>query len=246
MVNELLYLLANRGTGFTYGGFVANKQFRPFPDTDAVARKVRELLLPSATYADYYLRACLFAIRTYPDLRTLFGPGEILDLSVPFVDDFGKLIPVVTNRPHYIWNDAQRQRYPINFRFRFRREADTVVSVHAAELGTTETYRVFERSSALDQDRSFQIQHDGVPDGVALEDRFGVAGSFEVGDQFWVTYYPKAFPYRALASHLTKFNDTVLQLLSKNLWEERYLTTPDAIERVALVAAALALRPLYA
>jgi hypothetical protein len=245
-INNVLYLTANRGTGFVYTGFPENPYFNPEKNYNEHTLELRAALHlddPPSIDVDFIYHAAISAILSVPSLAGLFQPNY-LKLSDPFVDDEGLLVYGdayrLTNVKHA--GAFYKPRFPVDIRYRITRENATRLKVEYLTSHMEESFQIVS-DTGVDVHGNYPLWLRSLSTGV--ESTLVFKSELIVGASFYIKYFPKFFPFaEAIAAAENKVRNLEPLLIVSGLYDA-YRLSNDLSDKFAVLATLAAIGNLY-
>jgi hypothetical protein len=229
MIEDFIYDLTNRGSGFVWARFPVDPTFLPkaLPD---YAERVRVGLKLDDTSSDYYLVGALGALLGCPWVGEQVGTLE-------------DLMPLATfSPPPDAWVGGELKAGPLD-----PATFALMPEIWPVELTTTLTFFDSQRAVLRSGDLAEYVAVALNPNGrlkVDWPSRFRARGvidlsvTWESGASILIQHHPSAYPYRQAAEHLGGLRETNQLLLRSGLAAGWHAARSD-MERVALLALGL-------
>lgn len=226
-----LHALTNRANDFVSPVFPRNSDFKPVPETAAVAA-VRRLLGLDVRTNDYYVIGMLRAVEACPDILESLGGriGTRLDYVRP-ADVFTgfSLLPSPQGAPFL---RCRPTGFPVPFSLSFDYLAPGVLRLTWGQAAWNLTVRPHNELLYVDW-----------PKDLAIGGLMSLTQPWQAGFHGEIQHIPSSYPYKAVADMLAANTDTV-ELLRDTRLVQNFFSAQDAIEKVALVGLALGKRTL--
>lgn len=227
-MNERLYSVTNRDTGFSSEAFPAATGF--VSDRNSAADALRRVMRLSAGEDDYFTVGILAAIRAFPVYSELLPEnGSAVDLGRyvrPITRHEGGTLTSSPSGPPRVLRVCSS--WPPTFEVSVSYLADDAAVIRYDGKKVTTGCRKME---ALRIDPTW-------PEDIGINGRVSLVNEWTAGSVYRITDYPVRFPYATLAEIL-RGSSEAQSLLSASSLAGAFYGARTAIEKVALVAIAL-------
>lgn len=227
-MNERLYSVTNRDTGFSSEAFPAATGF--VPDRDTAADTLRRVLRLTAGNDDYFSVGILAAIRAFPVYGELLPErGSAVDLGRyvrPITQHEGGTLTSSPAGPPRVLRVCSS--WPPTFEVTVAYLADDAAIFRYDGKKVTAGCR---KMDTLRMDPEW-------PTDMGINGRVSLLSEWTTGSVYRISDYPVRFPYEALAD-LLRGNSEAQSLLSASSLAGAFYGARSAIEKVALAAIAL-------